>query len=117
MAPVVLSVNLGCFSVAENAHSVNADKKETSMSKPTRISLAVLVSLIVIIAIFSTVQGASLSARQDRAGSHLVSGPQVDLNHYREAAPAPAASEFRSPPAEAGGGHECESENQTSPLD
>ena len=38
------------------------------MSKPTRISLAILVSLVVIIGIFSTVQGATLSARQDRAG-------------------------------------------------
>lgn len=86
------------------------------MSKPTRITLAVLVSVVVIIAIFSTVQGASLSARNDRAGSHLVSGPQVDLDHYREAAPAPVI-EYKAPPAQAGGGHECESEAQTSPLD
>ena len=86
------------------------------MSKPTRITLAVLVSLVVIIGIFSTVQGASLSARNDRAGSHLVSGPQVNLDHYREAAPAPAASEFRSPPSQAGN-HGCEHEGQSSPLD
>ena len=88
------------------------------MSKPTRISLAVLVSLVVIIGIFSTVQGATLSARQDRAGAHLVSGPQVDLNHYREAAPAPATNPFIMSPLDAKpGGHGCESENQTSPLD
>ena len=86
------------------------------MSKPTRITLAILVSLVVIIGIFTTVQGATLSARQDRAGSHLVSGPQVDLNHYREA--APAASPFIMSPLDAKpGGHGCESENQTSPLD
>lgn len=87
------------------------------MSKFTRISLAVLVSLMVIIAIFTTVQGATLSARQDRAGTHLVSGALVDLNHYRESAPAPAISEFRSPPSQAGNGHRCEDEAQTSPLD
>ena len=89
------------------------------MSKPTRIALAVLVSLLVIIAIATTVQGATLSARQDRAGSHLVSGPQVDLNHYREAAPA-SANPLQSPlpsgvPSRAGNG--CESESQSSSED
>lgn len=88
------------------------------MSKPTRIALAVVVSLMVIIAIFTTVQGASLSAREDRAGSHLVSGAKVDLNHYREAAPVPETSPFiMSPNDVKPGGHGCESENRTSPLD
>jgi hypothetical protein len=87
------------------------------MSKLTRIALATVVCIAVVIGIYSTVEGASLSARQDRAGTHLVSGSQVDLNHYREAAPAPAASEYKAPPPQAGGGHECESEAQTSPLD
>ena len=86
------------------------------MSKPTRIALAVLVSLVVIIGIFTTVQGATLSARQDRAGSHLVSGAQADLNHYRESASLPAPSDYRSPPPQAGN-HNCEHETQTSPLD
>lgn len=91
------------------------------MSKPARIALAILVSLLVIIAIATTVQGATLSARQDRAGSHLVSGPQVDLNHYREAAPAPAVSDsFQSPlpsgvPSYAGNG--CERESFSSSED
>lgn len=89
------------------------------MTKPTRIALAVLLSLVVIIGIFTTVQGATLSARQDRAGSHLVSGAQVDLNHYRESAPA-AASESQSPlpsgvPSHAGNG--CERESQQSMED
>lgn len=87
------------------------------MTKSTRIALAVLVSLLVIVAIATTVQGATLSARQDRAGSHLVSGPQVDLNHYREAAPA---SSLQSPlpagvPSHAGNG--CESEAHSSSED
>jgi hypothetical protein len=87
------------------------------MTKSTRIALAVLVSLLVIVAIATTVQGATLSARQDRAGSHLVSGPKVDLNHYREAAPA---SSLQSPlpagvPSHAGNG--CESESHSSSED
>jgi hypothetical protein len=86
------------------------------MSKPTRIALAVLVSLVVIIGIVTTVQGATLSARQDRAGSHLVSGAQVDLNHYRESASSPAISEYQAPPAQAGT-HDCEHSAQTSPID
>lgn len=86
------------------------------MSKPTRITLAILVSIVVIIGIFTTVQGATLSARQDRAGSHVVSGAQVDLNHYRESAAAPAISEYQAPPSQAGNGH-CDHEAQTSPLD
>jgi hypothetical protein len=86
------------------------------MSKPTRIALAVLVSLIVIVGIFTTVQGATLSARPDRAGSHVVSGAQVDLNHYRESGAAPSISEYQAPPAQAGNGN-CEHEAQTSPLD
>lgn len=89
------------------------------MSKPTRIALAALLCLVVIIGIFTTVQGATLSARQDRAGSHLVSGAQVDLNHYRESAPA-ASSQFQSPlpsgvPSYAGNG--CEHESQQSSED
>lgn len=84
------------------------------MSKPTRIALAILVSLVVIIGIFTTVQGATLSAREDRAGSRVVSGAQADLNHYRES--APTISEYQAPPAQAGNGH-CEHEAQTSPLD
>ena len=86
------------------------------MSKPTRIALAVLVSLVVIIGIFTTVQGATLSARQDRAGTHMVSGAQADLNHYRESSSAPAISEYQAPPAQAGN-HQCENEARTSPLD
>ena len=86
------------------------------MSKPTRIALAVLVSLVVIIGIVTTVQGATLSARQDRAGSHLVSGQQVDLNHYREAAAAPVYQSLPAGvPSHAGNG--CDHESYSSSED
>jgi len=84
------------------------------MSRVTRIVLAALISLGVIIGIYTSVQGASLSARQDSVGTHLVSGSMVNLDHYRAANPAsaPLQSEFKS-----GQGHGCQSELQTSPND
>jgi hypothetical protein len=86
------------------------------MSKLTRIVLASLVSLAVVIGIYTSVEGASVSAQREQAGSHLVSGPRVNLDHYREAAPAPAAIEPAFDKGD-GSGHGCESESQTSPLD
>ena len=87
------------------------------MSKVSRIALAALVSLAVIVGIFTSVEGASLSARQDKAGAHLVSGAMVNLDHYREAAPAPASSSpFQSelPP---GAGNGCEHDSHPSSED
>jgi hypothetical protein len=87
------------------------------MSKlTTRLALSILVSLIVIAGIYTTVFGASSNASDNRAGSHLVSGAKVNLDHYREAnpAPAPLQSDFQS---DKGSGHNCESESFTSPED
>jgi hypothetical protein len=87
------------------------------MSKlTTRIALSILISLIVIAGIYTTVFGASSSAPETRAGSHLVSGAKVNLDHYREANPAPVpvlASEFLRSNGYGG----CEHEKQTSPDD
>jgi len=85
------------------------------MSRVTRIALAALVTLVVIIGIYTSVEGASLSSRQDRAGSHLVSGAMVNLDHYRAAAPQPELAPIQSQPS--GKGHGCDSENRTSPDD
>jgi hypothetical protein len=82
------------------------------MSRTTRIVLAVLVSLGVIIGIFTSVEGASLTALQDKAGAHLVSGSMVNLDHYRAAQP-----ELMQAPVEKQGGHDCESDMQTAPYD
>jgi hypothetical protein len=82
----------------------------------TRTTLAVLIGLGVIFAIFASVQGAS--AGESRAGSHVVSGAMVNLNHDRF-----TASELETYKAEldayygdtnGGDGHRCES---TSPRD
>jgi negative regulator of sigma E activity len=85
------------------------------MSRVTRIALAALVSLAVIVGIYTSVEGASLSARQDRAGSHQVSGAMVNLDHYRSAAPQPELAPMQSDSS--GKGHGCDSENRTSPDD
>jgi hypothetical protein len=87
------------------------------MSKlTTRIALSVLISLVVIAGIYTTVFGASPNASEKTTGSHLVSGAKVNLDHYREAnpAPAPLQSDFQS---DKGSGHNCESESFTSPED
>ena len=85
------------------------------MSKPiARIVASVVISLGVLIGIYTSVQGASLSARQDRSGSHLVSGSMVNLDHYRVADPAPV----EMPAIQPGKGHGgCEDELRTSPDD
>ena len=85
------------------------------MSKPvTRFALAALISLAVIVGIYTSVQGAAPELAQSRVGSHLVSGAKVNLDHYRsaEAAPAPLQSSFQG-----GKGHGCKDELRTSSDD
>jgi hypothetical protein len=54
------------------------------MSKSvTRIVLSALISLGVIVGIYTSVKGASLGGVSNRTGTHLVSGAKVNLNHYR----------------------------------
>lgn len=48
-----------------------------------RVILSVLISLGVILAIFTSVQGAAPEAAASKVGTHLVSGAQVNLNHDR----------------------------------
>jgi hypothetical protein len=85
------------------------------MSKVNRIILASLISLAVIVGIYSTVESASLGAAQpNKIGTHLVSGSRVNLDHYRESAPAPASIESDFPSEK---GHDCESDMHTSPDD
>jgi hypothetical protein len=84
------------------------------MSRVNRIVLAALLSLAVIIGIYTSVEGASFSAQNDKLGAHPVSGAMVNLDHFRVADPAaaPMQSEFQSDK-----GHGCESDLQTSPDD
>jgi hypothetical protein len=83
------------------------------MSKPgARVVLAVLISLAVIVGIYTSVQGAG--SETVRSGTHLVSGARVNLDHYRESEPAPAPLQEYQPGKGHGRGG-CESENRSDP--
>jgi hypothetical protein len=85
------------------------------MSKLTkRTALSLLISLVVIAGIYTTVFGASSNSSDTRAGSHLVSGARVNLDHYREVNPAPAPLQ---PVYQGGQGHDCNRNNQSSAED
>lgn len=54
------------------------------MSRLTvRVVLSVLISLGVIFAIYTSVQGAAAVVSGSKAGSHVVNGAMVNLNHDR----------------------------------
>lgn len=89
------------------------------MSKlTTRIVLSVLISIGVIVGVYTSVQGASPWA--ERAGAHPVSGANVNLDHYRsvdsQQGSLDAPSGLLSPDG-SGKGHGCESEARSNPSD
>ncbi|NJC96829.1 MAG: hypothetical protein FIB03_10920 [Anaerolineae bacterium] len=91
------------------------------MSKlTTRVVLSVLISLGIIFAIFTSVQGASSNAVDGKLGTHLVSGAMVNFNHDRfsvaEKAEYQAQIESYYAPS-SGRGHGCESELKVHPDD
>ena len=48
-----------------------------------RVILSALISFGVILAVFTSVQGASPNVAESKLGTHLVSGAMVNLNHDR----------------------------------
>ena len=92
------------------------------MSKPTaRIVLITVIGIALIAATYITVQGAF--AKSDTAGvqSHSVSGLQTNLNHDRstvaEVQSLQVQKDTFSEPGAGRGGHGCESETHSVPLD
>ena len=84
------------------------------MSRITRIALASLVSLGVILGIYTSVHGASLNARHETTtGAHLVSGSMVNLDRYRTS--EANLTQYQVSPQKTG--HDCNSDRQTSPDD
>lgn len=82
----------------------------------TRIVFSVLISLLVIAAVYTSVLGAPLGA--DRAGVHLVSGAKVNLDHYRLAvADQSSAGTYDTLSTHLDGGHGCGTDHQTSSPD
>jgi hypothetical protein len=92
------------------------------MSKLTaRVIFSVLISLGIVFAIYTSVQGASANRSESKAGSHLVSGAMVNLNHDRytvaelQAYKAQLESSYGAPDSSKGPG--CQSDVQNSPDD
>jgi hypothetical protein len=92
------------------------------MSKPTaRMVLIAVIGIALIAATYYTVQGAF--AKTDTAGvqSHSVSGLQTNLNHDRstvaEVQSLQAQTDTFSEPGTGRGGHGCEDEMHSVPLD
>lgn len=86
----------------------------------TRVVLSVLISLGVILAIFTSVQGASSSVAGGKVGTHLVSGAMVNLNHDRFTAAELEAYNAQLETFDAssnGKGHGCESDFRDHPDD
>jgi hypothetical protein len=79
-----------------------------------RVILSVLISLGVILAIFTSVQGASPEAAASKTGTHLVSGAQVNLNHDRFTSAELDAYNAQLDSMKGRGGG-CESEFHSSP--
>ena len=71
-----------------------------------RVAFAVLISLAVIIAVFTSVQGASLNAGAKSGQVHVDAGLNVDLKHSRS--PVQELQSFV--PQVERSGHHCEDE-------
>jgi hypothetical protein len=84
------------------------------MTRITRIALASLVSLGVILGIYTSVKGASLNLHRETAGTHQVSGVMVNLDHYRAAQSNLNLDQIYQQGAGHGG---CNSDSHVSPSD
>jgi len=78
-----------------------------------RIVFSVLISLGVIVGVYTSVLGASPGA--NKAGAHLVSGSKVNLDHYRLAIVDQGSfASFDSLSTHKEGGHGCGADQQSS---
>ena len=85
-----------------------------TMSKPfIKVTLAILLTLILILAIYTSVQGAWLNAGTRIGQSHVDAGLNANLSHSRTAGAAQLSSFEAQLDAykQDGGGHGCESEH------
>jgi hypothetical protein len=85
-----------------------------------RVILAVLISLAVIFAVYTTVQSASLNASAEKVGSHSVSGLMTNFNHDRFTVAEQEAYQAERDAlnnSNKGSGHGCDRESFNSPID
>ncbi len=88
------------------------------MSKPfTKVAFAVLITLILIVGIYTSVQGAFLSAGTRIGQAHVDAGLNANLSHSRSSGAQMSTFETQLDAyKQDGGGHGCESE-RTNPSD
>ena len=87
------------------------------MSKPiVRVLASVLLSLAVIVAIYTSAQGMAPKANTGSVQVHVVNGVKTNLDHLRSSSNEldSVEMEYDSP---SGKGHGCESDLQDSPDD
>lgn len=86
---------------------------------PFRVFLSVLISLVLILGIFMSVQAASLFGSQARTGvgTYVLSGSLVRPFQVQTTNAVQTTTELQSNyySGDGGGGHECESESRVNP--
>ena len=89
------------------------------MTKPTtRVVLVSLIAIVLVAATYLTVQGAFAKTESAGAQAHAVSGLQTNFNHDRSTVAELEALQAQQNFSELkSGGHDCEGEMRTSPLD
>ena len=87
-----------------------------TMSKPfAKVAFAVLITFILILALYTSVQGAWLNAGTRVGQSHVDAGLKADLSHARTAGAQLSSFETQLDVyTQDGGGHGCESERGNS---
>lgn len=87
------------------------------MSKPTiKVAFAVLLTLILIVGIYTSVQGAFLNAGTRIGQSHVDAGLSADLSHSRSSGAQMSSFETQLDAYTRDGGG-CKSESKTNPSD
>jgi hypothetical protein len=113
--------NVANARIAVSSKLARLQGEDTMSKRNIRITLTVLISLGVILAVYTTVQGASFDfAAGQKVGSHNVSGALTNFNHDRLTVAEQEAYQNEldayNNPAK-GSGHGCESESFDSPID
>ena len=86
-----------------------------TMSKPfIKVAFAVLITFILILAIYTSVQGAWLNAGTRVGQSHVDAGLKADLSHSRSAGYQVSSFETQLDAYNQDSGHGCESEAHNS---
>ena len=82
-----------------------------TMSKPfTKVAFAVLITFILILAIYTSVQGAWLNEGTRIGQSHVDAGLKANLSHSRSSGVQMSSSETQLDAYTQDGGHGCHSE-------